>query len=133
MAKQRRKKKKGKFTTVAVVVLALAALSGGNKEASTGTTGMPMTAVTAVKVSVSLTETPTSTPTPSPSARPTAQPTIRPTETAASETPKSQMVWVTNSGKKYHRNSSCSNMKSPKQITKTDAERQGYTPCKKCY
>lgn len=43
------------------------------------------------------------------------------------------MVWVPQSGSKYHNTSSCSGMKNPSQITKAEAERQGYTPCKRCY
>lgn len=43
------------------------------------------------------------------------------------------MVWVPQSGSKYHSTSSCSGMKAPSQVTKAEAERQGYTPCKRCY
>lgn len=43
------------------------------------------------------------------------------------------MVWVPQSGSKYHSTSSCSGMKNPSQVTKAEAERQGYTPCKRCY
>lgn len=44
------------------------------------------------------------------------------------------MVWIpTNGGTKYHSKSSCSNMKNPRQVTKSEAERQGYTPCSRCY
>ena len=43
------------------------------------------------------------------------------------------MVWVTSSGKKYHSNSSCSNMKSPQQITLGSAKSSGREPCSKCY
>lgn len=43
------------------------------------------------------------------------------------------MVWVPQSGSKYHRTSGCSGMKNPSQLTKAEAERQGYTPCKRCY
>ncbi len=44
-----------------------------------------------------------------------------------------ELVWISASGKKYHSNSSCSNMKNPWQVTVTEAERLGKTPCKKCY
>lgn len=44
-----------------------------------------------------------------------------------------EMVWIPKSGKRYHRNSSCSNMKGPSQVTKSQAISWGYTPCKKCY
>jgi hypothetical protein len=43
------------------------------------------------------------------------------------------MVWVPSSGTKYHSNSSCSNMKSPREISIEEAREQGYEPCKKCY
>lgn len=45
----------------------------------------------------------------------------------------STMVWITKSGKKYHRSSSCSNMKNPSQVTLEKAQSLGYTPCSKCY
>ena len=44
-----------------------------------------------------------------------------------------EMVWIPKSGKKYHSNSGCSNMKNPAQVTKEEAEDRGYEPCKKCY
>lgn len=42
-------------------------------------------------------------------------------------------VWIPKSGSKYHSNSGCSNMKNPSQVTKSEAEDQGYEPCKKCW
>ena len=42
------------------------------------------------------------------------------------------VVYVTASGSKYHYKSNCSNMKTPKEITLEEAERQGYSPCAKC-
>lgn len=45
----------------------------------------------------------------------------------------STMVWIPKSGKKYHRSSSCSNMKNPSQVTIEKAQNLGYTPCSKCY
>lgn len=42
-------------------------------------------------------------------------------------------VWVTRKGKKYHKDSTCGNMKDPKAISKKEAEDQGYKPCKKCF
>ena len=44
-----------------------------------------------------------------------------------------EKVWIPNSGSKYHRTSSCSNMDSPREVSKAEAERMGYTPCKRCY
>ena len=63
------------------------------------------------------------------------QPTAAPaaTQAPASSDQQETMVWVSGSGKKYHSNSSCSNMSNPHQISLSDAQAQGYTPCKKCY
>lgn len=52
---------------------------------------------------------------------------------ASVTTPQEIMVWISETGRKYHRNSGCSNMKSPTQVTKSEAEARGLTPCKKCY
>lgn len=44
------------------------------------------------------------------------------------------LVWVpTNGGKKYHKNSTCSKMNEPMQVTVETATANGYTPCKRCY
>lgn len=43
-----------------------------------------------------------------------------------------QMVWIPASGKKYHSKSSCSNMENPSQVTLSQAQSRGYTPCSKC-
>lgn len=48
--------------------------------------------------------------------------------------PKDEIyVWISGSGKKYHSKSDCSNMKSPKKVTKEYAEEKKYTACKKCF
>lgn len=44
-----------------------------------------------------------------------------------------QMVWIPKSGKKYHSRSSCSNMKNPTRVTKTEAVNRGYGQCSKCW
>lgn len=49
------------------------------------------------------------------------------------QTGNTETVWVSATGKKYHRKSSCSNMKNPSQISKSDVISRGYEPCKKCY
>lgn len=46
---------------------------------------------------------------------------------------KENMVWLSRTGKKYHSNSSCSNMKNSSQVTLSQAQAQGRTPCSKCY
>ena len=43
------------------------------------------------------------------------------------------MVWIPNSGSKYHSRSGCSNMKNPRQVTKQEAINQGFDACKKCW
>lgn len=46
----------------------------------------------------------------------------------------SDMVWIpTKGGKKYHSNSSCSNMDNPEEVTLDEAKAKGFTACKKCY
>ncbi len=47
--------------------------------------------------------------------------------------PQEQMVWIPQSGNKYHRNPSCSGMNNPTQVTISEAQSMGYEPCKKCY
>ena len=46
---------------------------------------------------------------------------------------KSDMVWIPNSGAKYHKSASCSGMKNPSHVSLSTAKARGYTPCKKCY
>lgn len=54
--------------------------------------------------------------------------------TAESATTENEiMVWISSSGSKYHRKSTCSNMQNPTEISLKDAESRGYTPCKRCY
>ncbi len=42
-------------------------------------------------------------------------------------------VWIPQSGSKYHRAADCSGMKDPRQVTLSEAEAQGATPCSRCY
>lgn len=42
-------------------------------------------------------------------------------------------IAASGNGSKYHSRSSCSSMKGTISMSKAEAERQGYTPCKKCY
>ena len=44
-----------------------------------------------------------------------------------------EIVWVSQTGSKFHSRAGCSNMKNPQQITRSQAEAQGKEPCKKCY
>ena len=85
---------------------------------------------------------------PEPIAEPTPEPTVEPTpEQTPTETPEPArepapeatdapgdvMVWIPQSGSKYHSDPSCSNMRDPTQVTLEQAEAWDYGPCKKCY
>ena len=56
-------------------------------------------------------------------------------QTTVTTTPpaSSGKVWITKTGKKYHNNPDCSQMKSPIEIDLLEAIEKGYTPCGKCY
>ncbi len=54
-------------------------------------------------------------------------------ETPIPAEPSADMVWIDDTGKKYHSKSSCSNMSDPYQITRQEAEAMGRGACKKCY
>lgn len=57
-----------------------------------------------------------------------------PPVTAAPQQQTERLVWIpTNGGSKYHSKSSCSGMDGPIQVTISEAEKQGFTPCGKCY
>ena len=69
----------------------------------------------------------------SPTVPETAAPTSAPVYVEPVQ-PQEEMVWIsTNGGTKYHSRSSCSNMDNPQQITISQAEARGFTPCKKCH
>ena len=62
------------------------------------------------------------------------EPAAKPKEQAKQRSSGSgQLVWIPNTGKRYHSNKKCSNMKNPTQVTIEEAVRLGFTPCKKCY
>lgn len=72
--------------------------------------------------------------TPCSSCKPYVIPTTAPEpESTQTQTQTETLVWIPQSGAKYHSKSSCSNMRSPTQVTKSQAEARGYTPCKKCW
>lgn len=52
---------------------------------------------------------------------------------AQAQQPQEQMVWIPQSGSKYHSDPSCSGMDNPTQVTISEAQAMGYEPCKKCY
>ena len=45
----------------------------------------------------------------------------------------SAMVYIPKTGKKYHSNANCSNMKNPSQVSLSEAQSRVFTACKKCY
>ena len=60
--------------------------------------------------------------------------TQKPVTTQSSNSNQSQeMVWIPESGKRYHCKSTCSGMKNPTKVTVQEAKEQGYTPCGRCY
>lgn len=61
----------------------------------------------------------------------TARATLKPVVTAKPSAPETY-VWIPRTGAKYHRTSTCSNMKNPNQVTRSAAISMGYDPCKKC-
>ena len=66
----------------------------------------------------------------------TTKPSVSSSEPAASNNNTGtvgETVWIPSSGSKYHSNPGCSNMKNPTQLTKDEAIKRGYEPCKKCY
>lgn len=49
-------------------------------------------------------------------------------------TPSSEnLVWISNTGKRYHCKSSCSGMEGPRQVTESEAKGLGLTPCGRCF
>lgn len=51
----------------------------------------------------------------------------------ATTTEREEIVWVSNTGSKYHSNPNCSNMRNPIKETLSDAKSRGLSPCSKCY
>lgn len=58
---------------------------------------------------------------------------VAPTEAPVQQPVSEAMVWIPNTGSKYHSNPGCSNMKNPTQVSISQAQFMGYEPCKKCY
>ena len=71
-------------------------------------------------------------PTPEPTPAPTPEPVVE-VAAASDEGGSSTMVWIPQTGKKYHSKSSCSNMKNPTEVTIEKAQEFGFTACKKCW
>ncbi len=62
-----------------------------------------------------------------------AQEQAQQSQASANVDSQEQMVWIPQSGSKYHSNSSCSGMNNPRQVTISEAQNMGYKPCNKCY
>ena len=54
-------------------------------------------------------------------------------ESSAAAANADEMVWIPQSGAKYHTRADCGNMIAPRQVTQSEAERLGYTPCRRCH
>lgn len=78
-------------------------------------------------------EPPASKTTPAVSSSQPSKPASSPTSKVTTPEPQANMVWISRTGKKYHSNPNCSNMKNPRKVTKAEAEAQHRTPCQKCY
>ncbi len=52
---------------------------------------------------------------------------------SSTNAPTSGYVWIPNTGSKYHKDSTCGNMKNPTKVTLEEAKSAGYGPCSKCY
>lgn len=44
-----------------------------------------------------------------------------------------EVVYISASGNRYHRNPNCSGMNNPRAVSIAEAEAEGRTPCQKCY
>ena len=76
---------------------------------------------------------PAAEPAPAPAPDPAPAPVV---EQPAAPMPVEQTVVVTETGKKYHSNESCSglnNAKSTRRVTLSEAQGMGLTPCSKCW
>lgn len=69
--------------------------------------------------------------TPSPDPAPVAPAPAQETEPDSGD--QETMVWIPQSGSKYHSDPGCSNMENPTQVTISQAQANGYTACKRCY
>ena len=69
------------------------------------------------------------------------QPAVTAEEPQVTEAPQEsdpyggQLVWISETGSKYHNKNNCGRMNPDRayQMTRENAEAQGYEPCKKCF
>ena len=137
--KAQKKAKKSPFykrwwVWVLAIVLLLGSCDGKTDSAGVPETTAP-TFAQSEPTETTLLETTHRTTAPTEDTLPTTEPetTEAPTNAPTPTEKKQDMVWISSTGKKYHRKSSCSNMKSPTQITKDEAIRRGYSACGRCY
>lgn len=77
--------------------------------------------------------TPKATPKPTTTPKSTLYPTKAPTPKPVSEDTQNYIVYITRTGKKYHRNG-CQYLRQSKiEIDINDAKRRGYTACSRCW
>jgi hypothetical protein len=67
-----------------------------------------------------------------PTQAPTAAPTAAPTESPAPTEPEGTIVYITETGEKYHKGSCRFLSKSKIEISLEDAVKNGYEPCSVC-
>ena len=72
-------------------------------------------------------------PTTAPTTEAATEPTTATATQPAAESEYETMVWIPKSGSKYHSRPGCSNMDNPSEVPVSEAERRGFTPCKKCH
>ncbi len=54
-------------------------------------------------------------------------------ESGLSDGEPGDMVWLPQSGSKYHSRADCSGMIDPRKVSLEEAQRLGYSPCKRCH
>lgn len=116
-------------------IAAFAALSIGYGDALWDRILPPLPAATARVTPLAATATPVVTASPQPTAAAEAP---LPTEAAlpAAGMPAGAsepvMVWIPNSGSRYHLTATCSGMKDAREVALAEAREEGFTPCKRC-
>lgn len=127
------------------------------QKASAESVSVSVTAASTKKATPTATPTPTADPTETPTPEPTieaaaeetaetqaaeeSQPAVTAEEPQVTEAPQEsdpyggQLVWISETGSKYHNKNNCGRMNPDRayQMTRENAEAQGYEPCKKCF
>lgn len=127
------------------------------QKASAESVSVSVTAAPTKKATPTATPTPTADPTETPTPEPTieaaaeetaetqaaeeSQPAVTAEEPQVTEAPQEsdpyggRLVWISETGSKYHNKNNCGRMNPDRayQMTRENAEAQGYEPCKKCF